>query len=561
MKKLPFVPLCLALAFICSEPARADAIWNIQFSQLTPAALPFNQNVNLTFDYEITTAAGVLIFARPFTQGSLTPNYAASGSPVYSPGTGSGSGSITITSGPVTVDHIRFQIFTTDQSQLLLEFFVPVNFSFGVNGIYDIAVTPTSPSGLLLNQNVSVSFNYTTTEPGGALIFARPFSHGALSPNYAASGSPLYGVGSGSGSGTFTITSSDVLVDSIRFQMYNSNESALLLEFFVPVNITIGRNYIRNVVYVPSSPNGMLYDNNVDIRFDYGTLEPSGVYIYPRPYTNGALTPNYSASGSSLYPMGEGTSSGSYRITTGEVTVDSTVFRVYDSGNTTLLFEYFVPADFHYAAHKFTNPTFLPTSPAYFTFNHHDVASFGYVTTSASAVLAWALPWANGSYPPGTAYQGSPFLPPGSGSLTRFFTLLGPSSAVADHSELIMKDSTLAQTLIDWFIPVQFSWGNETVTGVSDNQPQTATAFFLNQNYPNPFNPSTSIRFSLPKESSVDLSVFDLLGRRVATLAEGRMAAGEHTVTFAPSHLASGVYFYRLQAGGLVLSRKLILLK
>jgi hypothetical protein len=83
----------------------------------------------------------------------------------------------------------------------------------------------------------------------------------------------------------------------------------------------------------------------------------------------------------------------------------------------------------------------------------------------------------------------------------------------------------------------------------------------LRQNYPNPFNPSTLITFELPVQSDVRVMVYDITGRMVASLAEGVMQAGSHTVSFNAENLSSGVYIYRLQAGSVVLTRKLTLLK
>jgi hypothetical protein len=85
--------------------------------------------------------------------------------------------------------------------------------------------------------------------------------------------------------------------------------------------------------------------------------------------------------------------------------------------------------------------------------------------------------------------------------------------------------------------------------------------FTLSQNYPNPFNPSTTISFSLPRRESVTLKVYDLLGREVATLVDGREEAGEHTVKWNADGFTSGVYFYRLSAGGGVQTRKLVLVR
>lgn len=86
-------------------------------------------------------------------------------------------------------------------------------------------------------------------------------------------------------------------------------------------------------------------------------------------------------------------------------------------------------------------------------------------------------------------------------------------------------------------------------------------SFVLNQNFPNPFNPSTTITYQIPHEGSVSLRVFNVLGKEVALLAEGTHQAGEHRVRFDASALTSGVYFYRLQSGILVLQKTMTILK
>jgi hypothetical protein len=85
--------------------------------------------------------------------------------------------------------------------------------------------------------------------------------------------------------------------------------------------------------------------------------------------------------------------------------------------------------------------------------------------------------------------------------------------------------------------------------------------FLLSQNYPNPFNPTTTIKYELPTSSIVQLSIFDMLGRAVSVLVNERRDAGVHEVKFDGSNLASGVYFYRLQAGDVTQTKRLILLR
>ena len=96
-------------------------------------------------------------------------------------------------------------------------------------------------------------------------------------------------------------------------------------------------------------------------------------------------------------------------------------------------------------------------------------------------------------------------------------------------------------------------------TGVSSERSAIPIHFELSQNYPNPFNPSTTIRYGLPHSSFVQLTVYNILGQRVATLVYAGQEAGYHEVQFDGSGLASGVYFYKLQAGTFVEARKLLL--
>ena len=104
-------------------------------------------------------------------------------------------------------------------------------------------------------------------------------------------------------------------------------------------------------------------------------------------------------------------------------------------------------------------------------------------------------------------------------------------------------------------------WFTGKVTGVktvTNNVPHT---YSLSQNYPNPFNPSTNINFSLEKPSNVTLSIYNVLGQKVATLVNSFMQAGSYTYQFDASKLASGVYIYRIEAGNFVSAKKLILMK
>ena len=98
------------------------------------------------------------------------------------------------------------------------------------------------------------------------------------------------------------------------------------------------------------------------------------------------------------------------------------------------------------------------------------------------------------------------------------------------------------------------------VNGIT-NKTNIPSSFVLNQNYPNPFNPTTTIEYIIPKTRFVSLKVFDILGREIKTLVNRQELPGAYKVLFDGSGIASGVYFYRIQAGEFVATKKFILLK
>ena len=103
-----------------------------------------------------------------------------------------------------------------------------------------------------------------------------------------------------------------------------------------------------------------------------------------------------------------------------------------------------------------------------------------------------------------------------------------------------------------------------SITSV-ENVGTVPTGFALSQNYPNPFNPSTRIQYTIESAGLVSLKVYDMLGREVATLVNGRQEAGTYTVQFGinsgASGLSSGIYFYRLKVGSFISTKKLVLMK
>jgi plastocyanin len=99
------------------------------------------------------------------------------------------------------------------------------------------------------------------------------------------------------------------------------------------------------------------------------------------------------------------------------------------------------------------------------------------------------------------------------------------------------------------------------ISSVSTNNADQPDRFNLEQNYPNPFNPSTKIRYDLPQNSHVSVTVFNILGVEIATLINGEESAGQHEINFNAENLPSGIYLYRIQAGTYVQTKKMSLMK
>lgn len=98
-------------------------------------------------------------------------------------------------------------------------------------------------------------------------------------------------------------------------------------------------------------------------------------------------------------------------------------------------------------------------------------------------------------------------------------------------------------------------------TPVEDKPVAESKTFALNQNYPNPFNPTTEIAFSIPERMQVNLEIYNAQGQLVETMVNGQLSAGAHSYTFNAENLPSGVYYYKLQSGNDVQTRKMILMK
>ncbi len=127
-------------------------------------------------------------------------------------------------------------------------------------------------------------------------------------------------------------------------------------------------------------------------------------------------------------------------------------------------------------------------------------------------------------------------------------------------TQIQFTDDQGIMTIIPDFIPGMININHPTDIK-DDQQGLLPKALDLEQNYPNPFNPITAITFALPARSNVRLEVFNLLGQKVETLADGDFPAGIHTVSWNANNAPSGIYFYRLSTDKTTITRKMLLMK
>ncbi len=331
-------------------------VTTINLTPDSPNILRTHENVTLSFQYVTNDPSGVRIFARPYTNGAPTPNYGAHGSSVYPTGNGQGSGWFTINSGEVVVDQIRIHMVNAAQTETLFEAFLPVYYLFtdAAHAVTHISLTPDTPDVLGFKENVDFDFEYITRNQDGVRIWLRPFTNGDLTPNYGAHSSPIHPAGAGDGSGFFNISSGNVVVDQIRVQMWDPDETVLLFEAFLPVYYRYmdSTNIVDHIEFgtkSPDTPNIFAYGDNFNLNFNYTTNRKGGVRIWARPFSGTNLSPNYAAHSSSINPAGSGTGSGYFSLKSGPIVVDRVRIQMWDPDQTELLYEAFLPVNLLWA--------------------------------------------------------------------------------------------------------------------------------------------------------------------------------------------------------------------
>ncbi len=540
--------LSLALAFCALAPAAAAAAWlgGIDFSHPTPSHLPHGERVFIDIDYDHADAGGVRIFVTPRSGGANTPGQGNSGSAIVPAGTGTVTRWFTVNSGTPVVDQVRIRMTNADQSVTYFDFSVRVGYYYGPSGIYNITLSHGDHSILANGEDLVVSFDYATTESPDTIIFARPWFSNAFVPGYGASGGDG-GPPSGSGSQRFTFPTADANVNQIHFRMLTADQSTLLLEFNLAVTYWWRDVGVSNLVLSKPSPASLQLGEHLEVTFDYNNPTAEDMLVWTMPRYGAGGMPGGGTSGSFYMAPGTGTAT---RWFTGNVPADADAFRLLcrNGDQSVEHFDLPIPVSYHFDHHSVDNVATVPVRPAILDPGTQLIVTFDYHTDHPGDVLAWALPSFEGGWPPDFSVAGSPPLTTGSGSVSRWVRGLVPGRVI-DHVQFRMSNLDQSEVLLEYHLPMTAFWDGAAATSpVPGAGP--AAAVVLGQNYPNPFNPTTTIPLEVAATRHVKLSVYDLRGRRVATVLDGMVGAGRHDIPFDGTRLASGQYFYKLEGAG-----------
>ncbi len=214
-----------------------------------------------------------------------------------------------------------------------------------------------------------------------------------------------------------------------------------------------------------------------------------------------------------------------------------------------------------------SNPSCLSLSDSNRAFISHIGGSEGALTTDGG------LTWTNISLPIDTYVlfdHHHKDLWIGGGTIIEHSTDLGVSWTIEDTTRYYVSDFSFAENgpyLEGWAVGLiigdtgGISGYSGVVTGASESKSVLPASFSLDQNYPNPFNPSTTIHFEIPEAARVVLKVFNLLGQKMATLVDDRRPAGKYDVHVDGSAWPTGVYYYRLTAGGFMQIKKMLVVQ
>lgn len=544
--------------------ARANWLGNIRIEEPSHSYLPNGDRLEVTFDYKVTNPAGVRFWVRPQYGGADVAGYAWSGSSLYPVGSGTATSWFVFISGSHVIDHYLIEMVTPDWNTVLLSISLPVTCTFGDHSVAHIVPNHTSLSWLMYGQAYSIDFDYNSTEAAGVKIFARPYHDGELEGGYVASGSDVLPTPAGSASQWFRFDTGPHEVDQVRIQMWNATQTVLLLQLFVPVDLTWGPHGLSDFTLTPGTPENLGNEQTVTIEFDYATSATDGVYIWAYAASEpGHAAPDQNHTGSPLLmgPTGHLTRSFSFAGSSAEHAIPWVWIRMANAGITENLVSVNLPVAYHWGPHAIRNIACTPRPPAALDDNEVVNVTFDYVTTEAGGVRLFVTPLTDGVASPGAAMSGSALYPVGSGSASGSFTITSGQVAV-DQVRHRMRNDDQSVILLEFARDGLFFFGGPGfVTGAPEPIDLPQPPATLGAAYPNPFNPMTTIPVTLARAAPVRLSLYDARGRLVRNLLDRVLPAGRTEVTLQADDLPSGAYFCALRGGSVRQTQRVMLVK
>ncbi len=235
----------------------------------------------------------------------------------------------------------------------------------------------------------------------------------------------------------------------------NTNMDTAVNNIEITFSAPIDSHHISNISMLPQSPAIIPVSEHLTFTYDYQTFQPEGVLIFGRPFTKGGLSHDYSAHGSIIHPIGEGTGSGFFTLNS-EGSVDQVRFRMWDAEQENLLLELFVEVDYYFAENSITNIILSPPTPYDLYTGDQVNFTFDYSTAESDGVRIFGRPFTEGQLSNDYFAHGSIIYPGGKGEGSGYFGLDSPGTV--DQIRFRMYDADQNNILLEFFIPVDYTF-------------------------------------------------------------------------------------------------------
>ncbi len=232
-------------------------------------------------------------------------------------------------------------------------------------------------------------------------------------------------------------------------------------------------NWLGGITFSQPSATHMPHERSVVVTIDYEISDPNGARIYVGPFTNGAATPGAVTSGSSLIPQGTGTLTRTFRIASGERTVDQVRVKMNSADNTTTMLEIFTRATYYYADAGIFNIQYSNTPYSCLKNGDNLLIAFDYANNDYGSVRISARPMTDGQLSSGYQASSTPLLS-ADGSTSQLFTFANVDADV-DAVRFRMTADNGAGVVLEYTVPVHFLWREVGVTNITPDIPSPAS--------------------------------------------------------------------------------------